>query len=152
MRCHYCLESADVTDGVVAKHRDHFGRVCAMTGQPPFVWDETAIREAIPNRSGGICECCCKQRATDMHHRKNRSVGGEWTPANILYICRICHSWITREGSGPNSAAIKRGLAVRRSDNPERIPVQRLTGEVVFLSDDLVPPRKLTKGNLKGKR
>ncbi len=139
--CHVCLGSMTVEGGLVSKHRDSKGRRCPMSEQPPYVWDEIGTRETVPGRSGGICEICARRPATDMHHRVPRSLGGKWTPANILHVCRECHTWITDDPQG-QQVAVKNGLSLRSHDNPERIPVQRLTGETLFLSDQLLPPRK----------
>ncbi|WP_282580680.1 HNH endonuclease [Microbacterium aurugineum] len=45
------------------------------------------VRDAVQERSGGICEGCGIRRATDMHHRKYRSRGGKHTPSNLVHLC-----------------------------------------------------------------
>lgn len=104
-----------------------------------YAWDEANTREAAKGRSGGICEFCSSARATDMHHRISRGVGGKWSPANILHICRACHSDANRP------EAYESGLSLRRHEDPEAVRVHRKTGETVFLSDDVTPPLKRKK-------
>jgi hypothetical protein len=52
------------------------------------------VREAVAERSGGICECGCGQRAVHMHHRRLRSQGGQHTPANLLHLTLAHHAEI----------------------------------------------------------
>ncbi len=137
MICHLCLVGIEVDDGVVAGHKDTDGQLCPASGEAVWTWDEAATRAAVAGRSGGICEVCCARRATDMHHRVPRSLRGRWTPANILHICRQCHTWLTDDPKGQR-AARERGLSLNRTEDPEKIPVKRLTGELNFLSNDLV--------------
>ncbi len=56
---------------------------------------EAQARRLVAERSGGICEICSAARATDWHHRKNRSQGGGWHAANGLHLCRPCHRTVT---------------------------------------------------------
>jgi 5-methylcytosine-specific restriction endonuclease McrA len=47
------------------------------------------------------CECCgVWTNAYEMHHRKFRSRGGLWTPANIILLCPMCHDNATNERPG----------------------------------------------------
>lgn len=50
------------------------------------VWVDTIIP---------MCEFCGKRRLEEMHHRKFRSQGGEWTPSNIIGLCWQCHKQAT---------------------------------------------------------
>lgn len=104
-------------------------------------WDEVATRPAVQARSGGVCECCCKARATEMHHRIPRSVGGPWTPANIVHVCHDCHFWMTEY---PQAARAK-GWHLYSTESPTRIPITRRSGQIVLLSDDVSPPRRRPK-------
>lgn len=74
----------------------------------------------------GRCEKC-GNCGVQMHHRKNRSQGGEWNPANILLLCVKCHTWV---GSYP-LAAKEVGLHVMPNDDPQTVPIR--TGNVPFL-------------------
>jgi len=100
------------------------------------MWDEASTREAVKGRSGDICENCWSSRASDMHHRKSRGVGGKFSPANILHLCRKCHQRVT---DNPEEA-YKSGLSVRSHHDPQEIAVQCLTGIRTYLSDDVTPP------------
>ncbi len=137
MICHECMGDIQVYDGIIVDHRDTRGRWCPMSGQAPFVWDEIAVRETVAGRSCGICEACCQRRATDMHHRISVGTGGKWTPANVIHVDRACHTWIT---DNPRKS-YQLGLSLPSTVDPEKIPVKRLTGQVLFLSDQLLPPR-----------
>lgn len=53
-------------------------------------WTEYYTRPAVQARSGGWCEYC-GAKATEMHHRINRSQGGGWHPSNIVHLCSNCH-------------------------------------------------------------
>jgi hypothetical protein len=124
---------------VVEPHRNDLGQVCPMSGREPFMWTEQPTRAAVANRSGGYCELGCGRRATNMHHRKNRSQGGQWSPANILHLCGSgttgCHGYYTN-----HPAEAKRlGVSVLPSEQPAEIPVRTPAG-LLWLSDDLCPP------------
>jgi hypothetical protein len=67
-----------------------------------------------------MCECCGRQRASERHHRQNRSQGGRWTPANILYICMWCHHAITTNPKWARS----QGYTVLRGEVCDEIPVR----------------------------
>jgi hypothetical protein len=62
-------------------------------------------KKIVRERSGGRCEAriasICTGRATDAHHVKMRSRGGQHDPSNLLDVCRRCHEWI---GNNPRSA------------------------------------------------
>ncbi len=80
-----------------------------------------------------MCECCGQRAGSERHHRKNRSQGGKWTPANILLLCNICHKWITEH---PTSA---RGFGLGSlgwRDDPAAVPVKLwYTDSAVCLDD-----------------
>ena len=140
MLCPECARPAPVVDGVLSVHHADKGVWCPMSGQPAFMWDEKAVREAVSNRSGGVCEYCCKARATEMHHRVPRSVGGGWTPANIVHLCHACHGWVSDSADTSLSTARRHGLYLRSREDPARIPLTRQAGQMVLLSDDVSPP------------
>lgn len=64
---------------------------------------EKATTDAVKARSGGDCEVrifgVCLGRATNRHHRKNRSQGGGWDATQILHVCGSgstgCHGALT---------------------------------------------------------
>lgn len=57
--------------------------------------NERAARKIVRERADGRCEVCSSARGTDMHHRRNRSQGGRWTPENLMLLCHSHHMWIT---------------------------------------------------------
>jgi hypothetical protein len=117
----------------VETHCDSIGGVCPMSGQPMPEWGERNTRAAVKGRSSGICEHCRMQRATDMHHRISRGVGGWWSPANVLHLCRVCHSHFT----GNVSMGHHMGIILRRAQNPEEVPVMRADGEIFYATDEV---------------
>lgn len=148
--CPVCLATVKAPLGVVEKHELEFPgekrlrRVwCPMSGQAQFEWDEPATRDAVQNRSCGICETCGKQRATDMHHRIPRSVGGGWHPSNIVHVCRGCHDWF--EQSAHREEAGQRGFLLHSSVDPATVPIRRFNGIATLLSDNVTPPRPAGK-------
>lgn len=88
-------------------------------------------RALVAQRSSGLCEMCRRAEATDWHHRKNRSQGGEWTPSNGLHLCRNCHRVVTEQPY----AARRWGWAVPRSSDPVLVPVRLLHLGWVYLDD-----------------
>lgn len=58
------------------------------------------VRELVAARSGGVCEKCGTQKATEQHHRTGRGMGSsraEWInqPSNLLHLCSSCHEDVT---------------------------------------------------------
>lgn len=99
-------------------------------------WDEKATRAAVAARSGGICENCHQRRATDKHHRISRGVGGWWSPANVLDLCRRCHDFIT----GNPLWAKRFGLSLDSHRNPNAVEVWPAVGAPFWPSDDVTMP------------
>jgi hypothetical protein len=54
---------------------------------------ERLARAVLRRRSGGLCEGCHREEATDYAHRVSRAQGGPWCPANALHLGRGCHRW-----------------------------------------------------------
>lgn len=136
--CPVCLAVISPNDcGAVLAHLTVVGRVCPMSGKPMPKWTERATREAVVGRSNGICEYCGYARASDMHHRKSRGVGGKWHPANIIHLCRPCHATAT---ANPEDARIK-GLIVEHHRDPSTVLVVRPDGARISLTDEVAPPR-----------
>jgi hypothetical protein len=90
-----------------------------VTVAPVRKWSETRGRDAVRGRSLGCCEGCARTRAVHVHHRKNRSQGGTWQPANLMHLCLRCHEWIGREVEKARQC----GWAVRRDSDPAAMPV-----------------------------
>jgi hypothetical protein len=83
---------------------------------------ENKGREDVYARSQGWCELqirVCTGRGEEWQHRKNRSQGGTWDPANGLHVCSACHRYIHQH---PTEAAEK-GWTVKESGDPRTTPV-----------------------------
>lgn len=91
------------------------------------------------NRSGGQCEGCLVEYATELHHRKFRSRGGGHEVSNLLHLCGWgntsgCHG----KAHGPNPPqgwAISSGIAV-----PADVPLIRRGVPVKFDDEGNVLP------------
>lgn len=64
------------------------------------------VRRIVAERSEGLCEGCHKRPATNIHHRKYKSRGGEDTVDNALALCGLgniqtagCHG-VAHSGEG----------------------------------------------------
>lgn len=66
------------------------------------MYTQSAGRKLVAARSGGGCEVgilgVCQGVVTNVHHRRKRSHGGSWSPANLLGLCGSgttgCHGYI----------------------------------------------------------
>jgi hypothetical protein len=95
----------------------------------------TKQRNALKERSDGMCEVCGINTATNWHHRKNRSQGGGNELSNALHLCGSgttgCHGHITANPAG----SYFKGWSVRSGFNPAATAVFRL-GVWAVLGDD----------------
>lgn len=82
---------------------------------------EVSGRALVRARSGGRCERNCLAAATEYHHRKFRSQGGDWSPANALHLCSAHHQWITEHPA----ASYANGWSCRSTVDPAAMPVLR---------------------------
>jgi hypothetical protein len=87
--------------------------------RPLVTPEERSARKVVKARSAGRCEMCGRAEATDMHHRKNRSQGGQWSPDNLLHLCHADHMSVTVSPA----LARSRGWSVRSTDDPASVPV-----------------------------
>lgn len=77
-------------------------------------------------RNHGLCEACGTARATDVHHRQPRGMGGARGAraarvnrlSNALALCRVCHDYAER--NRPEAEA--RGWLVPRHEDPADTP------------------------------
>lgn len=140
MMCPVCLKDVGThSGGITMQHTDTASKICKMSGKPMFEWDEASTRDVVNNRSNGICEYCRRRRATDCHHRISVGVGGKWTPANILHMCRQDHSYFTDHPE----EAYPLGVMVKSHDErgePHEIVVIQADGGGLWLTDDCAPP------------
>jgi len=93
--------------------------------------NEKLCRRLVQERSNSVCEMCSIARAAEVHHRKNRSQGGRWTPSNCLHLCTKCHRYVTTHPQ----AAREQGWAVPSYADPAKAPVWVAWREFVFLDD-----------------
>ena len=49
------------------------------------------IRERVFERANNYCEKCLIAQATEMHEKKIRSLGGEYSMENCWALCPRCH-------------------------------------------------------------
>lgn len=115
----------------VETHYDNLGKVCVMSGHDSPEWNERLTRQVCRGRCSGICEFCGQSRATELHHRKSRGVGGKWHPANCIYLCSPCHHWTTHHPQEAQGI----GMIVKSEQDPAQIPVYAATGQILFLND-----------------
>lgn len=97
-----------------------------------------AVRTALAERSGGVCERDACGRAAHAHHRRPRGMGGsrEWATnslANLLHVSRKCHDHI----ESYRSESYDKGWLVKQGVDPMRIPVRyRDYPRPMFLTPD----------------
>jgi hypothetical protein len=91
---------------------------------------EAKARKVVKARSEGRCEVCLTAPATDMHHRRNRSQGGRWTPENLMHLCHSHHMHIT---VNPKRAR-EQGWTVPSWADPATTAVWVAGREFVFLT------------------
>ena len=98
---------------------------------------ELRARRLVRVRAGGRCEAVvsaevCLGRATNFHHRKPRSLGGEWSAANGLQVCGSgttgCHGWITANPAGARA----KGWSVSSYADPALVSVHYRGREVLL--------------------
>lgn len=70
-----------------------------------------SVRAEVTQRSGGICERCRHERATQLHHKTKRSQGGQHTAANLVHLGSDCHGWVEANPL----AAVAEGFSVQRA-------------------------------------
>ncbi|WP_051898626.1 HNH endonuclease [Sciscionella sediminilitoris] len=93
--------------------------------------NETRARQIVKDRAGLWCERCGYVQAAEWHHRKNRSQGGHWAPANGMWLCSPCHRYVTEH---PDEA-VRFGWACRSWMNPAAVPVLTAWHGWVLLDD-----------------
>jgi hypothetical protein len=80
------------------------------------------VANAIRERSGGVCEGCGNQPATEMHHRQFASRGGRSTVENGLHLC----GWGNHTGDhgvAHSAEGHELGWSVHSWDKPALVPV-----------------------------
>jgi len=80
-----------------------------------------SARKQALERDNGIC-VRCGNFASDVHHRKLKGMGGSKlldTPANLISLCRTCHSWIHANPA----ESYELGYMVHSWADPEDVPI-----------------------------
>lgn len=91
-----------------------------LATQPPRTSpEERRTRQIVDDRSDGFCEKCGTPGATDKAHRVARGVGGPWSPANILDLCRACHAYHHKHPKD----AYRGGWHLQAGSDPTTCPV-----------------------------
>lgn len=111
--------------------------------RPTVTAEERTGRPLVVARSGGWCEIrmdgVCLGRASDWHHRKNRSQGGRWLASNGLHACRACHYAVTNT-EGHRAEYEDKGWIVPGQVDPHTVPALIHTATLghtyVLLDDD----------------
>jgi hypothetical protein len=121
-----------------------------------------AIRDALRERSGGLCEIglpeCCTRWAVDPHHRLASKTGGRRGRAkvahdqlcNLVATCRQCHQEITSATEPRLSEYRDLGVILQEHEDPwdtllSTPAMVRLHGGPVYLADSgVVVPADLS--------
>lgn len=91
-------------------------------------------RDTVLTRAGGLCELCGGYRASNIHHRRPRGMGGtkaQWInePSNLLALCGSgtmgCHGMIESN----RAEAYDRGWLLRTGSVAEHTPFMDLEGD-----------------------
>lgn len=88
------------------------------TAPPKITPEERRTRTVVDERSDGFCEKCGTPGARDKAHRVSRGVGGGWSPANILDLCRACHAYHHKHPQ----TAYRGGWHLPAGSDPETCP------------------------------
>lgn len=112
--------------------------------RPSVTRDEVDARRTVAQRSGGVCEICGQQRATNWHHRQNKGQSGAWRAANGLHLCGSgttgCHGHVT---ANPAKARAY-GWSVRSTQGPADVAVWLYgRGWSVLTDDGAIAPAEL---------
>ena len=95
-----------------------------------------AQRDKLAQRSHGACEICFFAYATNWHHRKNRSQGGDNSLSNAMHLCGSgttgCHGMVTENPA----LAYENGWSVRSGHDPAIVPVLRFGSDWVLIDNE----------------
>lgn len=95
----------------------------------------TATSQAVVDiclaRAHSACERCLQVKPLDPHHRKQRSLGGWDSPANVVMVCRRCHDNI--HAQRPGYGDYENGWLLRSWDDPQRVCIRMPRGWVRLL-------------------
>jgi hypothetical protein len=104
----------------------------------PKATGEKAARDAVTQRSGGVCEIrvsvLCAYWALDFSHRFAKGKGGRWRASNGLAACRFCHLTVTNT-NGRRAECVANGWILDRNQDPATTRVL-IHGQWLLLADD----------------
>lgn len=107
--------------------------------------NERECRRIVTERAQGRCERCGFYRPLTMHHRRKRSQGGPWSPANIVAVCGHgtlgCHGRVEAQPAEANAE----GFWLMAGE-PPHTPL-RYRGHWAVLTDDGRVEFDLTRTN-----
>lgn len=103
---------------------------------------DTKLR--VSKRSGGVCERCGAEPASNYHHRRARGMGGTLrnihTPDWLLHLCGSgtegCHGYIETHPE----ISYEKGWKMRQYQLPSTSPVQTFYGIVILHRDGSAEP------------
>jgi len=111
--------------------------------KPDHQWIQ--IRRLALERDDGTCQVCGGP-ASDVHHRKPRSIGpstvDRYGLANLVSVCRRCHQALEHR---PMSS-FELGRLVHASAVSERIPMFGIDGWTLYAQDGT--KRRATPGEI----
>lgn len=91
------------------------------------------MRDLVKGRAGQNCErCAVGVMHGEIHHRKNRSQGGQHTLQNLVFLCPPCHQWVTVH---PRVAGVE-GWHVKPWCDPAIVPIRLHMAGLVILTGD----------------
>ena len=94
-------------------------------------------RQGVIDRDRRACRRCGDPMA-HIHHRRPRGMGGSKhdprinAPSNLVCLCETCH----RRVEAHPAESFEAGWRVRRSHDPESVPLSLLDGWELWLTDD----------------
>ena len=81
--------------------------------------EEHRARRLVTERSGGLCETCLTERATDYSHRIRRSQRRLWCPSGATHQCGGCH----RATDRGDATVIRKGWHLKPWQDPLTTPI-----------------------------
>lgn len=83
------------------------------------------VAQRVMRRSRGMCELCGVKQATNLHHRKPRSQGGEHTVENLVALCGMGNTSGCHGLAHTHTDRYVKGWLVKRGDDPALVDFER---------------------------
>lgn len=106
---------------------------------PPSKSIPAKTRTAVRARDNRICTRCGQGGYVEIHHRINRSQGGDHRLSNLVSLCMDCHVWITGHPREAKSTSWTVSRWVQGMDALDVLPVLTLVrpdGSLFLVDDD----------------